>query len=249
VGTVKNKSELPAPGSGLGPAPVRASVRPALSGPRGTVLERLQRSTGPRSVAALAEELGVHPNTAREHLDALVEQGLATRERFPAAGRGRPAWGYSADADRLEPDPRVRDYAGLATALAGHLTRQARDPAAEGLAAGREWGASLVESHPDLRRPDDASARHRVVALLDELGFAPEADVAATTVALRRCPLLDAARKYPEVVCQVHLGIVRGALDRLGGDPEPTALLPFAEPGACRLHLVTAGVGAAHDDG
>ena len=227
---------------------MRASARPALSGPRGTVLERLQRSTGPRTVAELAAELGVHPNTAREHLDALVTQGLATREPSPAVGRGRPAWSYTADVERLEPDPRVRDYAGLATALAGHLTRHAPDPAAEGLAAGQEWGAALVASRPGRLPSGGAGPRRLVVDLLDELGFAPEADVAATTVALRRCPLLDAARQYPEVVCQVHLGIVRGALDRLGGDPEPTALLPFAEPGACRLHLDTAGVATARGD-
>jgi predicted ArsR family transcriptional regulator len=78
-----------------------------------------------------------------------------------------------------------------------------------------------------------------VVGLLDELGFAPAADAQATTVALRRCPLLDAAREHPQVVCQVHLGIVRGALEHLDGDPGPTDLLPFAEPGACRLHLDT----------
>jgi predicted ArsR family transcriptional regulator len=78
-----------------------------------------------------------------------------------------------------------------------------------------------------------------VVGLLDELGFAPEADSRAATVALRRCPLLDAAREHPQVVCQVHLGIVRGALEHHGGDPEPTDLIPFAEPGACRLHLDT----------
>jgi hypothetical protein len=46
----------------------------------------------------------------------------------------------------------------------------------------------------------------------------------------------------------VHLGIVRGALDRLGGDPEPTALLPFAEPGACRLHLDTTSVTGVRGD-
>jgi predicted ArsR family transcriptional regulator len=242
---VENKSEVPA----LGPAPVRASARPVLSGPRGAVLERLQRSTGPRTVAGLAEELGVHPNTAREHLDALVAQGLATRQSSPAAGRGRPAWRYSADVELLEPDPRVRDYAGLATALAGHLARHAADPAAEGLAAGREWGAALAGNSPGRQPPGEAGARHRVVTLLDDLGFAPESDAAATTVALRRCPLLDAARQHPEVVCQVHLGIVRGALDRLGGDPEPTALLPFAEPGACRLHLDTSSIGGAFGDG
>jgi predicted ArsR family transcriptional regulator len=203
------------------------------------VLERLQRSAQPVTISGLAAELGVHPNTAREHLDALVDRGLAIRDRAPAQGRGRPAWRYAAAVDRFEPDARVRDYAGLAATLAGHLARTAADPAAEGLAAGRQWGSALMGSRPAEPVRPDVTPRHRIVDLLDELGFAPEADAQASTVALRRCPLLDAARQHPEVVCSVHLGIVRGALEDAGGDPEPTELLPFAEPGACRLHLDT----------
>ena len=238
--SVENKSDDPP----LGPAPVRGSAVAPLSGPRGAVLEHLQRSVQPVTIAGLAQELGVHPNTAREHLDALVARGLATRERAPASGRGRPAWRYAAADDHPEPDPRVRDYAGLAAALAGHLARTAGDPSAEGLAAGVAWGRSLVTSRPPHPGP---SPRHKVVGLLEELGFAPEADADARSVALRRCPLLDAAMQHPEVVCQVHLGIVRGALEHHGGDPLPTALLPFAEPGACRLHLDTAAVGDRAD--
>ena len=56
---------------------------------------------------------------------------------------------------------------------------------------------------------------------------------------LRRCTLLVAAKRYPQVVCQVHLGIVRGAMDIFGGSAERTAIMPFAEPGACRLQLQT----------
>src|SRR5664280_1532615 len=59
----------------------------------------------------------------REHLDALVERGLATRVVLPAVGRGRPAGSYAPATSRPEPDPRVRDYAGLATALAGQIAR------------------------------------------------------------------------------------------------------------------------------
>lgn len=227
---MENKSGGPA----LGPAPVRGSSGPVLSGPRGAVLEHLQRATGPVTTAQMSADLGVHANTVREHLDALVARGLATRERAPATGRGRPAWRYAPVDDHPEPDPRVRDYAGLAAALAGHLVRTSPNPTGEGLAAGWAWGRSLVSG-----RQPGASPRHEVVGLLEELGFAPEADDAATTVALRRCPLLDAAREHPQVVCQVHLGMVRGALEHHGGDPEPTELLPFAEPGACRLHLDT----------
>ena len=82
-------------------------------------------------------------------------------------------------------------------------------------------------------------SRGKVVAILDEVGFAPEADARATTVRLTRCPLLETAKEYPDVVCGVHLGIVRGALEEYGADSTRTDLLPFAEPGACRLHLLT----------
>jgi predicted ArsR family transcriptional regulator len=224
----------------LGPAPVRArSGGSRLSGQRAAVLERLQQRDSHVTITELATELGVHTNTAREHLDSLVEAGLATRERAPASGRGRPAWRYAAAADYLEPDPRVRDYAGLATALAGHLHRTSADPVADALDAGLAWGRELATTDPERgrRRAGGAAARRRVVNLLDGLGFDPEADRQATTAALRRCPLLDAARRYPDVVCQVHQGIVRGALEVYGGEPEQAELLPFSEPGACRLHL------------
>jgi len=103
------------------------------------------------------------------------------------------------------------------------------------------WTVHNVLPH-DSRFPEvDALLRREVVALLDRLGFAPSPDARVSVVKLRRCPLLEAAHKNPEVVCGVHLGVVRGALDELGADPEQTeltALEPFSEPGACRLDLL-----------
>jgi predicted ArsR family transcriptional regulator len=206
------------------------------------VLELLQGRPSPVTIAEAARELGLHVNTVREHLVALVERGLAVREASAARGRGRPAWIYAASTRVVEPDPRVRDYAGLATALAAHIARTSPDPAADALEAGEAWGRELAQGRPaadsgSRPRARTAVARQEVVGLLGELGFDPLADGRATTVALRRCPLLDAARRHPEVVCQVHLGIARGALDTLGGDASGARLFPFAEPGACRLHL------------
>lgn len=212
-----------------------------MSGQRGLVLEHLQQRAEPATIAVLATELGVHPNTVREHLDALVEDGFAVRDRAHRKQRGRPAWTYTAAPDRAEPDSRVREYAGLATALAAHLARTSARPAEEALEAGRAWGRDLATERDDGSPVSAARGRHRVLDLLGDLGFAPHADARATTAALRRCPLLDAASRYPEVVCQVHLGIVRGAMDVYGGDPSRTELLAFAEPGACRLRLLTRG--------
>lgn len=224
----------------MGPAPVRSGTPGrSLSGQRAAVLERLQQAAAPATVTALAEELGVHVNTVREHLDALVAAGFAVRDRAPAAGRGRPAWQYTAT-DLVEQDVRLRDYAGLTGALAGHLERTSTDAGADARAIGRTWGAELAGEVPAEPGAGPETARHRTVALLSMLGFAPEAGSAAASVALRRCPLLDVARAHPDVVCNVHLGIAQGALEAFGGDPEPATMLPFAEPGACRLHLADA---------
>jgi predicted ArsR family transcriptional regulator len=182
----------------------------------------------------LATRLGLHTNTVREHLDALVERGLATRGQVRATGRGRPAWSYAPAPTQPDRDPRIGVHVGLATALAAQIVRTSPEPAADALHAGEAWGRTLSEAIP---AGGAAQARRSVIGLLAELGFDPHADARATSVRLRRCPLLDAARAQPDVVCGVHLGIVRGALTALGGDPQRAALLPFAEPGACRLHL------------
>ena len=58
-----------------------------------------------------------------------------------------------------------------------------------------------------------------------------------TTVLLRTCPLLDAARRHPEVVCQVHLGLVAGALEAHREPSDGLRLAPFSRPGACELTL------------
>ncbi len=87
--------------------------------------------------------------------------------------------------------------------------------------------------------PTPQAARGRLVKLLDEMGFDPRADSAFRTVLLRRCPLLDAARAHPQVVCAVHAGLAAAALTALGapGDAEHVSVQPFDVPGACVLHL------------
>jgi len=226
----------------------------------------------PCTVAALAAQIGQHPNTIREHLDSLRDARLVVRARASAQGRGRPAWLYSA-VPEAGSEPGLREYAALASVLAAQIARTSTDPATDAVEAGRLWGREIVResgvgesivgevsvsggsvsvgraSHGRVReelpvvavRPSAVAARREVVALLDQLGFAPTADARVGVVKLHRCPLLEAAHQQPEVVCGVHLGLVRGALVELGADPahtETSALQPFSEPGACRLDLL-----------
>lgn len=213
----------------FGPRPAPAAAEyPPLSRQRLAVFDYV-RAHPPARIAEIAAGLQVHPNTVREHLDALVAHRLVEALTGTPNGRGRPATLY-------RPAAPAQDYAGLATALAGHLARTSAHPERDARAAGVAWGRELVD--------ESATTENPTATLLDvlaRLGFAPDTDGAIDTargIALRACPMLDAARRYPTVVCQVHLGIVEGILSQLGAATGPGLdLIAFAEPGACRLFL------------
>lgn len=217
-----------------GPLPGSGAPRVPLSRQRSGVLQQLRGRTVPVTAGALAQECALHVNTVREHLDALVEDGLVARERSAPAGRGRPAWRYRALPPQESP---ARVYAGLAAVLAGRIARTSADPHGDAVAAGEDWGRVLTTGQEPSADPREA--RNRLLDLLGEIGFAPEADEEARRVRLPRCPFVETAREHPGVICGVHEGLARSALAALGENPQEIELLPFAEPHACRLHLDT----------
>lgn len=219
---------------GHGPRAGAEPARRPLSASRSALLETLRSQHSPVTLAALATASRLHANTVREHLDALVEAGLAERHQAEPQGRGRPAWLYRATGDDVAAAP---EYAGLAAALAGAISRTSTAPAADAEEAGTLWGRTLAGQRGVRATAVPDQARGSVVALLDDLGFSPETDDSAHTVRLRTCPLLQAAHEHPEVVCAVHLGLAKGVLSTAGVDGSATELEPFAEPGACILRL------------
>ena len=224
----------PATSPAHGPRPGAGHSARPLSRSRSALLETLRAQVEPTTLAALATLSGLHANTVREHLEALVRDGLVRRQSEAPSGRGRPAWLYEATG----PDATAAaEYAGPRRDAGGgdpphqRVTdrRRGRRRTGVGPRARPERGAEPARTA--------VAARREVVALLDEVGFAPETDARAAVVRLTRCPLLEAAHKYPDVVCGVHLGLAQGALEEYGAPPDGAELLPFAEPGACRLRL------------
>ena len=217
----------------LGPRPGEPA---GLSRSRAEVLRLLRDQPRPSDLATLSGLSGLHENTLRGHLLALEEAGLVTRSTAAPDGRGRPASLWSPAATRPE-----SEYAALAAALAAGLARTSPDPVGDALLSGTEWGARLVREHaPD--DPATSSGRRRhVLGLMDRLGFAPESSPDGQRLRLTRCPLLEVAQQHPDIVCTVHTGLVRGALAELGDETTEVRLEPFAEPGACLLHLTESG--------
>lgn len=218
---------------------------------RRAVLEVLRGASAPLGVAEVAERVGVHPNTARFHLDTLVADGVV--ERLPAeqtaeaaasrpAGRGRPRARYTArpGMDRSG----ARGYRLLAEMLVSRLAAAGSTAAAEAAEAGRAWGRYLMGPPPPYRRATAAEAADRLTALLAELGFAPEPGAgrgaAPDRIRLGHCPFLELAEAYGPVVCPLHLGLMQGALGELRAPLAATRLEPFAEPDTCLVHLAPA---------
>ncbi len=221
------------PRPGWGPAPAERGD-PDLSPAPAALLDVLRGQHAPVTLAALCQLTDKHPNTVRGHLDTLVDLGLVRRHTQPPHGRGRPSLLFEATA---RSGRATAEYAGLAATLAATIHRTSPTPVDDAVDAGRHWGHDLAEARGARPTSSATAARGEVVSLLDDLGFAPEPTARNTKARLTRCPLLEAAHQFPDIVCGVHLGLVQGGLDAYGAEPDEARLEPFAEPGACLLQL------------
>lgn len=248
LGAVLNK---PSRSSVLGPAPALEPTAVATPA-QAEVLSELN-AEGPATAAELSARTGQHPNTVREHLDALVGLGLAERERDAPAGRGRPAYRYAA----LPHPTEGPAYRALIAALVEHFVDSAtQDPLAilpdatveeRASALGRQTPlpvgvAELVRASVGGRGAH--ATRQRVARALATVmtgqGFATEELPRGRGLRLVRCPLLGVADRHSEVVCGFHHGMVQAVGIAAGADPSSIHLEPFAEPGACVVRIGSA---------
>jgi predicted ArsR family transcriptional regulator len=209
---------------------------------RELVLRELRIAATPVGVTELADRLGVHPNTIRFHLDKLVDGGRVERVRAPAGTTGRPPQLYRA-VRRMDPAG-PRRFRLLAQVLVEALSAHA-EPALEAARSGRVWGRARALG--DAPEAGPVPPLDRLVRLMDELGFAPEAspqrgaEPGTSWLGLRSCPFLELATDRPAVVCPVHLGLMQGALEGWRADVTVDRLDPFVQPDLCLAHLAPVG--------
>ncbi|CAM2986791.1 helix-turn-helix domain-containing protein [Saccharomonospora xinjiangensis] len=221
---------------------------PALGESRARVLELLRVAGAPLAVREVAERAGLHLNTARFHLDGLVEAGLAERRAEDRQRPGRPRVVYAAVA--TEPAG-PRSYRLLATMLSTLVDHAVPDPRGAALAAGEQWGRYLAERPAPFERIGTEAAIRRLTAVLAELGFTTgEVDERAHgTLPLRHCPFREIAESHTDVVCSLHLGLMRGVLSEVGAPVTAERLEPFVEPSLCVAHLAARDSSAAAGPG
>ena len=127
------------------PLPYPTSVRSSLHDIRSQisllpaqrrVLEVVEGAGQPISSAEVAKTLKLHPNTAREHLDALLTAGLVTTLPMRTGKRGRPTLLYSVTT--LDPNQILSTYLDVITATAISLA-EGSDGVAQAIAVGKNW--------------------------------------------------------------------------------------------------------------
>lgn len=192
---------------------------------------------GPLDVRELARRVGLHVNTVRVHLNALADAGLVESETLPPSGRGRPRVAYRATA--AVGDEGGRRYRLLAEILTALVARFGPAAASQLEEIGESWGRYLVESPAPYAELSDEEAVERLLDLLADIGFEPQLEQRArgTEILMRPCPFLELARTHQDVICPIHLGLMRGALAELGAKTRATKLEPFVEPDLCVARL------------
>jgi predicted ArsR family transcriptional regulator len=183
------------------------------------LLDELAR---PVATDELADQLGLHPNGVRLHLERLLDAGLIERRRERIArGRPRDTWTISPDAQPGGDPP--SGYAALARWLLRALASNGAG-VREVEATGREIGRQMIA---ELGPGSGRAHEQRLFDALAALGFAPEReplDRDRLVYRLWNCPYREAVHERQSLVCGLHRGITRGLVE--GVDPR-TRLVGF----------------------
>lgn len=229
------------------PLPYPTSVRSSLHDIRSQisllpaqrrVLEVVEGAGQPISSAEVAKTLKLHPNTAREHLDALLNAGLVTTLPMRTGKRGRPTLLYSVTT--LDPNQILSTYLDVITATAISLA-EGSDGVAQAIAVGKNWAGltcpqpaqtgfqgtsgavapSAVSSAEAASPAAEANMTQRLENAIAQLrpiftvmGFAPE--LAKNKLVLHSCPFAKGGWPHP-LVCIIHEAYIGELLTRSSG--------------------------------
>ena len=190
---------------------------------RAAVLEFVEASEDVVRVEQIADAVGLHPNTVRGHLDALLASGRITRVPDQRSTRGRPHWLYSATASAS-----IRE---LARALDTELDR-ASAPDVARLAA-----ATWAEAGPDVGPADTIEAAvDQTTRALTDFGFEAVRNPVGDQITLRACPYAELVHEHP-VICDIHAELLGEVLARTAQPVTLEGLDVFPRPDLCVARL------------
>ena len=189
----------------------------------------IAEASGPVGVAELTDFVALNHNAVRQHLAVLKDAALVVEEVEQRLRPGRPRLLY-----RLAPEAAGRwgtpgAYAWLAGLLSDAVRRHL-EPRQVGRQEGHRRGAELAGSGESVQLLEGEIERR---------GFRPTRVERGRKVefVLGRCPFVDVAGSDPDTVCQLHLGVVEGLAEGLGGLDIEGLMAKDPHRAGCRLTI------------
>lgn len=221
-------------------SPVRRSVVDLLAG----LPAALDGAPPGLTAKELGDRLELHVTTVRFHLDLLVSAGILESE-LRGGQVGRPRKVYRVRPGGLLGESPVEAFTALTEILAESWPAPG-EVAISPEEAGRRWMLRHAEAPESAEGPSGSAGAWlgrigRVIDLLENWGYRPDLRTAeggeVIEMTLVDCPFIPLAATRADVVCGVHQGLIRGALESAGEvDPE-VRLLPLVSPRTCVAHL------------
>ncbi|GAA5032066.1 helix-turn-helix domain-containing protein [Terrabacter aeriphilus] len=227
-----------------------------VGGTRRAVLDLVLAESGdPRTdgsgltAAQVGRLLGIHVTTARWHLERLVAAGqLVAGERRGGVGRPRKVYRTAgAHAPGLGGADALDSFAALLISTWAQAREGGERVAPE--EAGARWVADRTSADASTRAPAGTTGAWLgkvglTVDILAEWGYEPELQTAdrgrSVELTLHDCPFAAMARDHPEVVCGIHLGLLRGTLAAVGEPDAGVELQPFVTASSCTARMTRA---------
>jgi predicted ArsR family transcriptional regulator len=172
----------------------------AVADPTRLSIVRHLAEAGPSTLEQIVAGAGVHRNTVRHHVAALLKSGVIEPAEPDRPDRGRPRNRFRLRGSWTLPST---DFRGLAEVLA-QLVRVLEPSPAAIRKIGHAWGRYFRG------RPGERSLEKDLPPVLERLGFMAQVDGKEIRVSGCPCPLV--VPENPAIVCKLMTAVVEGYL-------------------------------------
>ena len=222
------KATLPRPTTDLFPEALHLSAK------HRAVLDALNTFPGGARAIDIARALNMHVNTARGHLDELVEKDAIFSTTTTANGRGRPSLLYKL---RIPDNQAVaNEYLTLISVIAEHLAGDNPEHATMlARRIGKDWAYRMVEEGFSTQTFEEAVTS--LSAHCREMGFDPvithqKQETEQVHLCLRSCPFVKSNGELINFACEIHQGMLELQRD---ASPLKIILEPLRDNGECHI--------------
>lgn len=186
------------------------------------LLGAVQNHPGSR-LKELANEVGLHINTARDHLRVLIDEGFIFLQPESTGARGRPPMVY-----HPVDDPEANAAAAERIARA----REHHDVLCRLVAGAELRPAALDDLGDEAGTQFDLLYEH-----LDDSGMEPEPDAEELRISLAPCPHYRMVGDDRAIACGIHAKIVTDLLRQVSGPLKLDQLQPYVAESRCQILL------------